>query len=40
MGTTAPSSASEVLEMLRSGMGYLATVDATALAAETQARCL
>jgi len=35
-----PSSAKEALEMLRSAMGYLATVDATAMAAETQAQCL
>ncbi len=35
-----PSSAAEALEMLRSALGYLATVDATAMAAETQAHCL
>ena len=35
-----PSSAAEALEMLRSALGYLATVDATAMAAETQAQCL
>ena len=35
-----PSSAAEALEMLRSAMGYLAAVDATAMAAETQAQCL
>ena len=41
MGTvTAPASASEALEMVRTGLGYLAAADATALAAETQAECL
>ncbi len=35
-----PSSAAEALEMLRSAMGYLAAVDATAMAAETQAQSL
>jgi len=39
---TAPAfaSASEAMEMVHAGLGYLATVDATAMAAETQARCL
>src|SRR5215831_6140879 len=41
MSTVAsPSSAAEALEMLRSAMGYLAAADATAMAAEEQARCL
>ncbi len=35
-----PSSVNEALGMLRSAMGYLAAADATAMAAETQARCL
>ena len=35
-----PSSAAEALEMLRSALGYLAAVDATAMAADTQAQCL
>ena len=35
-----PSSAAEALEMLRSALGYLAAVDATAMAADTQAHCL
>ncbi len=40
MGTAAPASASEALEMVYAGLGWLAAADATALAAETQARCL
>ncbi len=40
MGTAAPASASEALEMVHAGLGWLAAADATALAAETQARCL
>ena len=39
-GIASPSSAAEALEMLRSAMGYLATSDATGMAAETQAQCL
>jgi hypothetical protein len=35
-----PDSAQEALGMLRSAMGYLATADATQMAAETQASCL
>jgi Domain of unknown function (DUF222) len=35
-----PSSAAEALEMLMSAMSYLAAADATAMAAEEQARCL
>jgi hypothetical protein len=35
-----PASAAEALGMLRSAMGYLAASDATAMAAETQAKCL
>jgi Domain of unknown function (DUF222) len=38
--STAPVSASEAIEMVRSGLGYLAAADATAMAAETQAQCL
>ena len=37
---TAPASASEAMEMVHAGLGYLAAADATQLAAETQARCL
>ena len=37
---TSPGSAREALEMLMSAMSYLSAVDATALAAETQAQCL
>ncbi len=37
---TAPASASEAMEMVRAGLGYLAAADATAMAAETQASCL
>ena len=40
MSTAAPASASEAMEMARAGLGYLAAADATAMAAETQARCL
>ena len=39
-GVVSPSSAAEALEMLRAAMGYLAAADATAMAAEEQARCL
>lgn len=39
-GVVSPTSAAEALEMLRSAMGYLAAADATAMAAEEQARCL
>ena len=35
-----PGSVDEALEMLQSAMGYLAAADATAMAAEEQARCL
>ena len=38
--STAPASASEAMEMVRAGLGYLAAADATAMAAETQAQCL
>ena len=38
--STRPTSASEAMDMVRAGLGYLATADATAMAAETQARCL
>ena len=39
---TAPTfaSASEAMEMVHAGLGYLAAADATAMAAETQAECL
>ncbi len=42
MGTApaSPASVSEAMEMVRAGLGYLAAVDAAALGAETQARCL
>ena len=39
-GIASPSSAAEALGMLRSALGYLAAADATAMAADTQARCL
>ena len=39
-GVVSPSSTAEALEMLRAAMGYLAAADATAMAAEEQARCL
>ena len=35
-----PDSVAEALEMVRAGLGYLATADAASLAAETQAECL
>jgi hypothetical protein len=38
--STGPASASEAMEMVRVGLGYLAAADATAMAAETQAQCL
>ena len=38
--STAPASASEAMEMVRAGLGYLTAADATAMAAETQAQCL
>ena len=38
--STLPASASEAMEMMHAGLGYLAAADATAMAAETQARCL
>ena len=34
------ASASEAMDMVHAGLGYLAASDATAMAAETQARCL
>ena len=34
------ASASEAMDMVHAGLGYLAAADATAMAAETQARCL
>ncbi|MGH7732371.1 MAG: DUF222 domain-containing protein, partial [Gemmatimonadales bacterium] len=34
------SSASEAMDMVHAGLGFLAAADATAMAAETQARCL
>ena len=38
--STAPASATEAMEMVRAGMGWLAAADATQLDAETQAQCL
>jgi hypothetical protein len=38
--STRPASASEAMDMVRAGLGYLAAADATVMAAETQARCL
>ena len=38
--STLPASASEAMDMVRAGLGYLAAADATAMAAETQAQCL
>ena len=38
--STRPASASEAMDMVRAGLGYLAAADATAMATETQARCL
>ena len=38
--STRPASASEAMDMVHAGLGYLAAADATAMAAETQARCL
>ncbi len=35
-----PGSASEAMDMLQAALRYLAAADATAMAAETQARCL
>ena len=41
MGTVpAFASASEAIDMVHAGLGYLAAADATAMAADTQARCL
>jgi hypothetical protein len=37
---TAPASASEAMDMVYAGLGWLAAADATALGAETQARRL
>ena len=37
---TAPASASEAMDMVHAGLGYLAAADATAMAADTQARLL
>jgi hypothetical protein len=37
---TAPVNASEALEMVRAGMGFLAAADATAMPAAVQAQCL
>jgi hypothetical protein len=39
-GVVSPTSVAEALERLQSAMGYLAAADATAMAAEEQARCL
>ena len=40
MSTAAPALASEAMEMVRAGLGYLAAADATAMAAGTPAQCL
>jgi hypothetical protein len=37
---TAPASASQAMDMVHAGLAYLATADATAMAADTQARGL
>ena len=37
---TAPASASEAMDMVHAGLAYLATADATAMGADTQARGL
>ena len=37
---TAPASASEAMDMVRAGLGYLASADATAMTADAQAQCL
>ena len=34
------ASASEAMDMVHAGLGYLSATDATAMAAETQAQCL
>ena len=38
--STRPASASEAIDMVHAGLGYLAAADATAMAAQTQAQCL
>ncbi len=38
--STRPASASEAIDMVHAGLGYLAAADATAMAAQTQAECL
>src|SRR5712691_3119952 len=38
--STAPASASEAMDMVHAGLGWLAATDATQLAGEEQARCL
>ena len=40
MSATAPAYASEALDMVRAGLGYLAAADAAQLPAATQAECL
>ena len=41
MGTvTAPTSAEEAMDMVHTGLSYLAAADAVAMSAEEQARCL
>ena len=37
---TAPPSTAEAIDMFLDGLGHLATLDPTALAAEAQAKCL
>ena len=36
----APASTTDAIDMFLDGLGHLATLDPTALAAETQARCI
>ena len=36
----APATASEAMDMVHAGLGWLAAADATAMAGEEQARCL
>ena len=40
MAIPAPASAAEAMDMVRTGLSYLAAVDPTALAAQAQAECL
>jgi hypothetical protein len=40
VSTTAPADAREALDMIRAGLGYLASADPARLPAVTQAECL